>query len=77
MNTNASPNWNDPTGKRWKAKAICCNYDANTYYFDTWAEADSFREQFTSGTAVDPKGFSGSGHNGHRRAVIVEEASDD
>ena len=70
-------NWNDPTGKRWKAKAICCNFDEQTYYFDTWAEADAFREQFTSGPHVDLRGFSGDGHNGHRRAVIVEEAQGD
>ncbi len=55
---------------RWKLRMVCCGRDDGTMYFETWEEADSFRESYIKGQAVDPHGYSGSGP-GHQRAAVL------
>lgn len=57
----------------WLVDLICCGYSIDRVYCTTWEEANEWRETFTSGVAVDSHGFSGTGHNGHRRAGIVRQ----
>jgi hypothetical protein len=53
-------------------RLICCGRDAGDIFRDTWAEADEFRDSFTSGAGV--RYFDGSRwHEGHDRAGIVEQ----
>ena len=61
-----------PAGKRWKARKICCGRDCGYEVFDTWEQADAFRDAYTSGYAVAPHGYSDTEHWGHKRAVIIE-----
>lgn len=58
----------------WTLKLICCGRDDGSVTFQTWEEADDFREAYTSGYAVDPHGYSGTGTSGHQRAAILTEA---
>lgn len=51
--------------RRWRLRLICCGRDDGTEAFDTWNEADSFRESYTSGEGV--------GADGHDRAAVIEE----
>lgn len=53
--------------KKWIVKLICCGRDDGIYQADTWEEADSFRESYTSGPYVNVPG-------GHERAGIVEKS---
>lgn len=51
--------------KRWRLRLICCGHDDGTETFDTWDQADAFRESYTSGEGV--------GDGGHDRAAVIEE----
>lgn len=55
----------------WQLRFICCGRDEGTQTFDTWDEADAFRESYTSGVGVDGHGYSGDGWKGHQRAAIL------
>lgn len=47
----------------WTLRLICCGRDDGTECFDTWNEADAFRESYTTGPGVGP--------DGHDRAAIL------
>ena len=55
----------------WVVSLTCCGRDDGIYRAASWQEADNFRDDYTSGTAVDPHGYSGSGYNGHRRSAVI------
>ena len=62
-------------GAVWRLRLVCCGREDGSEEFRTWAEADSFRESYTSGPAVHPRGYSGEtgdGFCGHQRAAILE-----
>jgi hypothetical protein len=72
----ANPPPEKPTQEpmRWLCSMICCGHSDGCMIFDTWKEADDFREAWTSGVAVAPHGYSAEPHeSGHKRAVIVSE----
>lgn len=54
-----------PRRKEWRLRLVCCGRDGGVETFDTWGEADSFRESYTNGPGVGPDG-------GHDRAAILE-----
>lgn len=58
----------------WRLTLTCCGRDAGAEFFETWDEADAFRESFTSGVAVHPNGYSAPDHaDGHRRSGVISE----
>jgi len=64
---------------KWLVRAICCGRDDGTLTFDTWDEADRFREMYSTGYGVARYGYGSPQHEpGHRRAAIIEkEPADD
>lgn len=65
-------NFHRNSDKPWQGQLLCCGFDEGTEGFDTWEEADAFREAYTSGPAVAPHGYSAPLYEmGHRRAVII------
>ena len=48
--------------KEWKLRLICCGRDDGEWFFDTWEEADRFRDSYTNAY-------------GHDRAAILERAA--
>lgn len=53
---------------RFAVKCICCERDGGTYLFESWKEADAFREAYVSGSTVNVPG-------GHQRSAVIVEAS--
>ena len=50
---------------------LTCTYEAAT-----WADADAFRESYTSGPSVDPHGYGGDSGGHQRSARITHERGD-
>jgi hypothetical protein len=62
---------------RWAVHFICCDRDNGVQVCATWADADSFRESYTSGPYVAELGHSThETDSGHRRAGVVKHAPD-
>lgn len=57
--------------ERWIVRLSCCGRDDGVEVFDTWKEANAFRESYVSGQGKDPHGYSGTGITGHQRAGII------
>lgn len=53
--------------RRWVVRLICCGRDAGEERFASWAEADTFRNSYTSGPGVRGP----AGESGHERAGII------
>ena len=69
------PEMDGATLKRWRVRLICCGRDDGIMSFDTYEEAEAFRETYTSGPGVHTLGYSAPEHSsGHRRAAIISEA---
>lgn len=60
--------------KKWRLRLVCCGRDDGIAYFGSEDDAESFRNSYTSGSGVDPRGYSAPeyGSAGHRRAAIKE-----
>jgi len=55
----------------WIVRTTCCEREDTPYVAASWAEADAFRESYTSGPGVDPHGYSGDGQHGHQRSGVI------
>lgn len=56
----------------WTVRLICCGREDGSVATDTWEQADTLREEYTSGLGVHPAGYSAPvGAQGHRRAAII------
>lgn len=47
----------------WQVRLICCGREDGIQQFDTWDEAEQFREAYISGPGVGP--------DGHDRAAVI------
>lgn len=54
---------------RWLVELSCCGRDDGNLLAETWAEADAFREAYTSGEGARPYGRSDL--SGHERAGVI------
>lgn len=52
-------------------RMTCCGRDDGSATFDTWDEADAFREGYLSGPGVGPPTETRYGVTGHSRSAII------
>ena len=60
----------------WKITLICCGRDDGVVFCSTWAEAEAFRESYTSGEGVNVNGYNFPERPGHQRAAIISRATE-
>lgn len=63
------------TRRLWYLRLVCCGRDDGLQIFDSYRDADDFRESYTSGPGVDPAGYSGTPSVGHQRAAILRSVA--
>jgi hypothetical protein len=61
--------------KAWRVVLTCCGRVAGDFYADTWEEANDFRESYTSGPGVNPRGYSGGAESGHQRSGVISQVA--
>ncbi len=58
----------------WIVTLTCCGREDGIFRAATWAEAEAFRESYTSGPGVNPHGYSGGSASGHQRSAVISKA---
>jgi hypothetical protein len=61
---------------RFVLALTCCGRDDGEASFDTWGDADEFREHYLSGPGVGPPTETRFGRGGHSRSAIIVACDD-